>query len=289
MEHGSVQMPSAQLVGLGPYFHSIADLGRVTGEEEVRLARDWREARRPEARERLITANLRLVIALARRYSGRGVPLEELVAEGNVGLIHAVDNFDPAAGCRFSTYAAYWIRQSIGQAFASAVVRTKLSRKDRLEIGAVEKAAGAFIAQHGHGPTGGELAGVLGWQPERVRAALRLLAARVQTHSLNDASPGALAESQDERPDRTITHTDAERDTAGQLERLLVMLTPGERRAVELRYGLDSGRPRHVSAVASILGMQPRALNTLLKSAFSKLARRGSILRRLSSFEEDAA
>ena len=263
----------SQAGGLGAYFQSISDLGRITGEDEVRLATQWRTAKEPHARERLITANLRLVIALAKRYSGRGVPLEELVAEGNVGLIHAADNFDPQAGCRFRTYAVYWIRQSIGQAFARAATRARLSRHDRQEVGAFEKAADVFVTQHGRGATGNELANALGWEQERISAARNLASVRMQTCPLTDAlAQGTMIDGH--TPEEEVLQADSEHTATEQLERLLATLTPIERRVIELRFGLDAGGSRGIAAVANILGMTKRAANAAFRLAMTKIMRK---------------
>src|SRR5262245_14631021 len=102
---------------LTTYLREIDETALLSAEEERELARRVEDGDR-EARDRMARANLRLVVSLARGYAGRGLPLEDLVAEGNLGLLRAVEGFDPNKGTRFSTYASYWIRQSIQRALA---------------------------------------------------------------------------------------------------------------------------------------------------------------------------
>lgn len=265
------------MIGLSSYFNSISDYSRVTADEEKSLARQWREHRDASARERLITANLRLVIALAKRYAGRGVPLDELIAEGNVGLIHAVDNFDPDMGCRISTYAAYWIRQSIGVVFSRAQSRARISRQQRQELAALDGASGEYQALHGCLPTAADLAEALSWEVERVRAAQRLGESCAQTRSLSDTLPVPIPLSSLHAPDEQLLQADAKARAAEQIDDLLAELSPLERRLIELHFGLDCGKACPVGAVASILGMSKRNVNGNLRLAMVKLLRhRGS-------------
>jgi RNA polymerase primary sigma factor len=274
-QHPGKRRSAPGLPGLGAYFSSIADLPRITADEEKSLAAAWRERGETEARERLITANLRLVIALAKRYAGRGVPLDDLVAEGNVGLIRAVDNFDPRVGCRFSTYAVYWIRQSIGQAFASASSRVRLGRQQHREAVAVERAASAFALRHGYAATAVELAGLLGWEADRVRSVQRQAGAAVQTHSLSDAVSASCAADGASLPAEQLICDDDARIAHERLCSLMSVLSPLEQRLVEFRFGLGATSSHPVDAVADIMGMSRRAVNGGLRAAMLKLARTG--------------
>ena len=110
----------ASRAGLGWYLERITETELLTAEQEKQLARRIREHQDPVARERMIQANLRLVVNIGKRYVNRGMSLNDLVAEGNLGLVRAAEEFDPDAGVRFSTYAAWWIKQAIKRALINA-------------------------------------------------------------------------------------------------------------------------------------------------------------------------
>src|SRR5262250_1763238 len=110
---------------LTAYLHEIDETALLSAEEEKELAYRVEGGDR-EARDRMVRANLRLVVSLARGYAGRGLPLEDLVAEGNLGLLRAVEGFDPGRGTRFSTYASYWVRESIQRALANTARTIRL-------------------------------------------------------------------------------------------------------------------------------------------------------------------
>ncbi len=252
------------------YFQSIGTLARVTLPEESALATAWRTNGCTKSRERLITANLRLVIMMAKRYSHRGVAFDELVAEGNLGLIHAVDNFDPSAGARFSTYAVYWIRHSISEVFARSSRNARLTRSDRLDVNAVDRATATFHAAYGRVPSEHELAEALDWQPDRVRSVQRLIAGRTQTHSLNDGSDSTF-----HVPTRETVEHDGN-DSSRQAERLgalLDLLSPQERQVIELRFGLCGREACSLNLLADSMGVAPRIVKIRLESAMMKLTR----------------
>src|SRR5262245_25456013 len=108
------------------YLHEINEVPLLSREDEMKLAWRVREDGDPEARDRLARANLRLVVNLARRYAGKGVALEDLIAEGNLGLLRSVEGFDPSLGLRFSTYACYWIKQSMKRALINTAKTVRL-------------------------------------------------------------------------------------------------------------------------------------------------------------------
>lgn len=257
---------------LGPYVQSISSLGRISAAEEVQLARKWREEKCEQSRERLITANLRLVVAHAKRYAGKGVPTDELVAEGNLGLIRAVDHFDPGAGCRFSTYAAYWIRNSIGQAFARASTQVPLSRKERALVADLTRAEQTLDRRDGQKAEDDKIAEVLEWTVDKVRSVRTMRDHRARTDVISQAGGPRGSFDAESLPDResTIDLASAEGE---QIPQLLAGLPKLERRAIELSFGLDSGQARSTRAVASILGQPPHRTKRILQAALASLVR----------------
>jgi RNA polymerase sigma factor (sigma-70 family) len=250
------------------------DRKRMTAEEEAGLARAWHAEGDRGARDRLVTSNLGLVVCIAQRYRNAGVPLEELIAEGNVGLMSAVDGFDPDCGSRFSTYAAYWIRQGIGRAFAANSPRGRLNGRDRRDLSELERASRIHHTRTGESPTGAELAQTLTWTNARVAACRSMHLSHARPCSLDqprpDGSPGALQSFDAATPGRE------DRSAAGAtVARLLQELSPFERAAVELRFGLHGTEPRSVDTIAHSLDHTRGEIRTALRTAMAKLSRGG--------------
>jgi RNA polymerase sigma factor (sigma-70 family) len=250
-----------------------ATRARMTAEEEVQLAREWRDTGSPAARERLVTANLGLVVSIAQRYRNGGVPLEELIAEGNLGLLSAVDGFDPECGSRFSTYAAYWIRQGISRAFAANSPRGRLSGRDRRDLSELERASRRHYSQSGDMPTIAELSEELGWSTERVNACKAMFVAYSKPHSLDQPSqerPGAGPAAATEG-----AFPLEKNEACAEVDRLLSGLSPLERSAIELRFGLHGAEPQNIHAIAKSLDHSKPETRAALRAAMAKLLRSG--------------
>lgn len=244
----------------------------LTREQEVEYARAWRLDGNRSARDRLITANTGLVIALARRLAGRGVPIEELIAEGQVGLINAVDRFDPDCGCRLSTYATYWIRQSLSEAFAKSSSRGQLSRTDRVALRMLERAEAQFVSARGCSPNHVELGELLGWRIDRVQAvgAFRSACERQAPLDLALGSAGIAGSS---TFDADLQEDSARERCQHAMGDLLAKLSDKERTAVELRFGFEGGAARTISAVGAAMNLAPAHVRALLCSAMKRLTR----------------
>jgi RNA polymerase primary sigma factor len=248
------------------------DVGRyplLTAAEEVELAKRIERGDR-EAKERMINSNLRLVVHNARRYTGHGVSLGDLVQEGVIGLNRAVEKFDWRKGFKFSTYATWWIRQSCQRAIAnqSKTIRVPIHVDERRK-----KMAGIrqrFEAKHGREPTLEELAEASGLSLQHAQEALDAAEARV---SLNqpigdeDAELGDLfADSASEDPQDIAAG--ALRSLA--VQRALGKLGERERRIVELRFGFD-GEPRSLDAIGRELGITRERVRQLERDALQRL------------------
>lgn len=258
---------------------------RMTAEEEQRLARLWRDHGDTQARERLITENMRLVVAIARQYQQFGVTLDELVAEGNLRLLHAVDGFDPDRGFRLSTYAAHWIRQGISRAFAAHSPRGQMNSRDRRDVCALEQAARIHYATHGREPSAADLAEALGWPPQRVSACRRMAARYVRPASLDQPSPIAEAPREEVRDDASEDQARA----AGIVAVLLNDLTDRERTVIEMRFGMHGAEARGVDEIAASLDASRREARTLLRTALVKMIRRQSATARTQRHRDAAA
>lgn len=227
-------------------------------------------ARGRRAQEQFIAANLRLVVSVARRYEGTGVAVVDLVQEGNLGLIHAVEKFDFAKGFKFSTYAMWWIRQAISRGIANQ------GRAVRLPVGVVEELRTVRRAideaqAFGRTPTVDELAAATGFGPERVDDLLRADTAMDSLdRTIGEGDDGVLADvvggSDDDAIDAVVDAV-AQRDV---VERLLRVLEPRERRLLALRYGLD-GRPHNLDEIATSFGLTRERVRQIEARVRSKL------------------
>ncbi len=242
----------------------------LTKEEISKLRAD--EARGRASRRRLIEANLRLVVSVARKYAGRGISLLDLIQEGNFGLLRAVDRFDYRKGHRFSTYATWWIRQAITRAIADQ------SRTIRLPVHMVEAVGRLTQVSHrlqqklGREPLADEIAEEMNITPDKVR---QIVGASQQTVSLEmpigeeeDASLGDIIEDRN-----TIAPADAASQQILKEEVLDMLggLTARERRVIELRYGLEDGYNRTLAELGDELGVSRERVRQIEAEALTKL------------------
>ncbi len=265
------------------YLEEIGKIPLLTPKEEVALARRVEQGD-AEAKRRFTEANLRLVVSVAKKYLGRGLPLLDLVQEGNRGLIRAVEKFDWRRGYRFSTYATWWIRQAIIRALADQ------SRTIRIPVSTGEAASrlsrvSLVLAQRlGREPTLQEIGREMGLSVDRVRQLLEL---PKQPTSL-EAPVGEEEETyvrnfianQEARTPEEAIALSMLRD---QVKGLLTTLTPRERKVVRLRFGLDGGRPQTLEEVGRTLKVTRERVRQIEKGALQKLLQPAQ-LRRLKNF-----
>src|SRR5215216_789260 len=257
---------------LAVYFKRIGRGGLLTKEEEWARAHQAK-AGDEDARRRLVEKNLRLVVSVAKRYRGMGLPFDDLIQEGNIGLMTAVERFDPEMGNRFSTYAIWWVRQAIGQAIADK------GRVVRLPVHAGEKARktargrNELSAQLGRGPTDEEVAKSLGWTSQKVRAVTGLLSDATSLDRPTGSEEGApkLGELvEDERasvvPDTVIRDMENAR-----LREAIEGMPDRERRALVRRYGLDERGPATLAELGVELGVTRERARQLQRNAERRL------------------
>ncbi len=223
------------------------------------------------AAKRFAEANLRLVVSVARRYAASGVPIADLVQEGNLGLLRAVERFEWERGFKFSTYGAWWIRQAItrGIAESSRTIRLPVHLHD--QVGRIRRARLDLEADLGRAPTSDEVAAVTGDDPSEVAASLdwdrdvRSLEEPVRADAdlvLADLVADASSTTEDTAIDGL---------QAGVVDDLLRPLDPRERRILRLRFGVDRGEPRTFPEVAAELGLSKERIRQLELRAFCKL------------------
>jgi RNA polymerase sigma factor (sigma-70 family) len=256
---------------LAVYLGEIKQIPLLTREEEHALARRVR-AGDEAAKQRMTEANLRLVVQIARRYLNRGLPLPDLIEEGNLGLLRAVEKFEPDRGTRFSTYATWWIRQAVTRALANQ------ARTIRLPVH-VEMLLARYVREHrrltqelGRAPTTEEMAAALGTSEHEVA---ELEAVRQQPVSL-DAPAGreSTATLGDLIADRTAepasTLSDLFRGRA-ELASVLDDLAPNERTVLRRRFGLEGDAPETLEAIGQRLGLSRERVRQLEGAGLRKL------------------
>ncbi|MDQ3509610.1 MAG: RNA polymerase sigma factor RpoD/SigA [Actinomycetota bacterium] len=249
-------------------------LGQIRGgrlldaSEEVSLGRRVREGDMA-ARRRLIESNLRLVISIAKKYRGRGVSFEDLIQEGNAGLIKAVGKFDPEMGNRFSTYATWWIRQAVTRAVADHSRAVRLPAHVMDAIFRLRKAENAMSVEFGREPTDDELAEALETKPEEVRR-LRRVSQPISSMNVRLGTEEGAAELGEIFPD-----DDSRRDYArveagaweGRLHEAVRSLPDREACILSMRHGLDGSGVRTLREVSEELGIsQERARQVEIKA-----------------------
>ena len=253
------------------YLKEIGKVPLLSPEEEIELAKRM-ELGDENARKRLAEANLRLVVSIAKRYVGRGMLFLDLIQEGNLGLIKAVEKFDHTKGFKFSTYATWWIRQSITRAIADQARTIRIPVHMVETINKVKKVFSQLLHENGHEPSAEEIAERLDMPVDKVREIMRVAQEPVSLETpigeeedshLGDFIPDEEAPVPAEAASQTLLKE--------QLADVLKTLTPREEKVLRLRFGLEDGRPRTLEEVGKEFNVTRERIRQIEAKALRKL------------------
>lgn len=262
----SVQTP------LETYLREINETALLSAKEEKELAIQIGEGN-TAARDRMVRANLRLVVNIARGYSGKGLGLQDLIEEGNLGLLRAVEGFDPAMGTRFSTYASYWIKQSIKRALINTGKTIRIPAYMVELLSKWRRATARLTEELDRSPTPEEVARVLGLPKKKlpiIKKAIKIYNATPQTDQADSGwSLGDLV--MDERQ-RTPDDTLVESDSLYHVMEMLKTMDDREATVLKMRFGLQGEEPRTLKEIGELLGLTRERVRQIETEALKKMA-----------------
>jgi len=254
------------------YLKEIADIPPLTPEEEKELIVRAKKGDK-EAIEKLIYSHLKAVVNMARHYHGYGVPLGDLINEGNLGLLRALQRFDPKRNVRFLSYAIWWVRQAIMKALNEQSRLIRVSSEQRAKLKKIKEKERDLLQEMGEEPTLEELAQELGVEPSEIKKTYRIVTSEVSLDA--PAFPGEEKQTlldildQDALPSPEETYEYTER--ANILREILKELPPRDQKILALYFGLDDGKPKTLEEIGKEMGISRERVRQLKERALKNL------------------
>jgi len=258
---------------LETYLREINETALLTADEEKSLSRSI-SAGDASARDRMVRANLRLVVNIARGYSGKGLPLQDLIEEGNLGLLRAVEGFDPDMNTRFSTYASYWIKQSIKRALVNTAKTIRVPAYMVELLSKWRRASSKLAEELKRVPTPEDIANEMGIPQKKLRIVKKAIALyNAAPQSEQDESGMTLGDIIPD--DRTLGPEDEmiNNDNLKHVFRLLDEMNPRESTILRMRFGLDDCEPRTLKEIGEALGLTRERVRQIEAEALRKMHR----------------
>lgn len=263
----------ASVDSLRLYLRSIGRVDLLTAEQEVELAKRI-ERGDDSAKQHMVEANLRLVVSIAKNHVGRGLTLLDLIQEGSLGLIRAVEKFDYRRGYKFSTYATWWIRQAVSRAVAdkARTIRIPVHMVERLNT--ITNMERQLVQKLGREPEPHEIASELKWPTAEVRELMRFSQQPVSLEkSVGDQEDSELIDLVEDKTAESPDEAAAESIQRETVWRALSMLSDRDRKVIEMRYGLDGRKPATLDEVATELGLTRERVRQIEHSSLKQLKR----------------
>ena len=262
----SVQSP------LETYLREINETPLLSADEELELAEAIAEGDM-EARDRMVRANLRLVVNIARGYTSKGLGLQDLIEEGNLGLLRAVEGFDPTVGTRFSTYASYWIKQSIKRSLINSAKTIRIPAYMVELLSKWRRATNRLVDELGRTPTPEEIARVLGLPRKKLPIIKKAILIYNLTPQTDQADSGwTLGEMVMDERSRTPDEELLQNDNLSFVMEQLEVMDPRESAVLKMRFGLGDHAPHTLKEIGETLGLTRERVRQIETEALGKLA-----------------
>ncbi|MBM3970688.1 MAG: sigma-70 family RNA polymerase sigma factor [Planctomycetes bacterium] len=267
------RLPSRVQNPLETYLREINETALLTAQEEKDLSNAIHQGD-TAARDRMVRANLRLVVNIARAYTNKGLPLQDLIEEGNLGLLRAVEGFDPNMNTRFSTYGSYWIKQSIKRALVNSAKTIRIPAHMVELLSKWRRATAQLTDELGHPPTPEEIANLLEVPKKKLRIVKKAIQLYNSTPQTEQAESGwtlgeMVADQRQKGPEAEML----ENDNLTHVYKMLETMDPREATILRMRFGLDDSEPKTLKEIGESMGLTRERVRQIENEALNRLAK----------------